>query len=180
VRAQEVVRRYANTLIEASTESGVDHDAMRGDVEGIVATLNASAELVEFVRNPLIQLQTKREGLEQVFQEKVLPLTLNFIRLLVHRRRVNLLPDIAQAYIDILDVRSGVAIAHVTSAVTLNAEQEDRLRTRLAKYTGRQIRIEANVDSGLKGGLVARIDDVVFDGSVETQLERLRAQLMGS
>ena len=110
----------------------------------------------------------------------MLPLTLNFIRLLVHRRRVNLLPDIAQAYIDILDVRSGVAIAHVTSAVTLNAEQEDRLRTRLAKYTGRQIRIEANVDSGLKGGLVARIDDVVFDGSVETQLERLRAQLMGS
>jgi F-type H+-transporting ATPase subunit delta len=52
------------------------------------------------------------------------------------------------------------------------------LRTRLAAYTGRQIRLEAQVDESLKGGLVACVGDLVFDGTVETQLERLRHRFL--
>ena len=180
MRAQEVIRRYANTLLEASVDSGVDEADLRRDVEGISATLSASDELVDFVCNPLIQPQEKRVGLEAVFEGKVLLLSLNFLRLLAQRRRAGLLPYIAQAYLEMLDQRSGMATAHVTSAVALSPEQEERLRTRLAAYTGRQIRLETNVDSALRGGLMARIDDLVFDGSVQTQLERLRARLIGA
>ena len=105
-------------------------------------------------------------------------MTINFLRLLVQRRRIGLLPEIARGFLDLLDRRSGLATAQVTSAAALTPEQEERLRERLAAYTGLQIRLDTNVDPGLGGGLVARVDDLVFDGSVGTQLERLRARLM--
>lgn len=178
MRAQEVVRRYAVTLLEASEESGVGEAEMRRDMEGLDAALRSSAELVEFLRNPLLQPEAKRSGLEALFAGKVQPLTLNFLRLLVERRRIGLLPEIASGFLDLLDRRSGMATAQVTSAVALTTDQEERLRTRLASYTGLRIRLDTSVDPGLGGGLVARVDDLVFDGSVETQLERLRVRLM--
>ena len=178
MRAQEVVRRYAATLLEASEERGVGEEEMRRDIGGLEAALDASAELVEFLQNPLLQPEAKRSGLEALFAGRVQPLTINFLRLLVQRRRIGLLPEIARGFLDLLDRRSGLATAQVTSAAALTPEQEERLRERLAAYTGLQIRLDTNVDPGLGGGLVARVDDLVFDGSVGTQLERLRARLM--
>ena len=180
MRAQEVVRRYATTLLSAASESQIGEEEMRRDLEGLAATLRASPDLVAFVHNRLIEPGVRRSGLEAVFAGKVQPLTLNFLRLLAARRRAALLPEIAQACLDLLDSRSGVATAQVTSAVELSHQQSESLRSRLAAYTGRQIRLEAKVDGSIRGGLVARVGDLVFDGSVGTQLERLRLQLMGA
>ena len=79
---------------------------------------------------------------------------------------------------DILDGRSGMSTAQIRSASALSEEQMQSLRSRLAAYTGRQIRIDAQVDESLRGGIVARIGDLVFDGTVETQLQRLRQRFM--
>jgi F-type H+-transporting ATPase subunit delta len=178
VRAQEVVRRYASTLLDAATETGVSEEALRVDLEGLAATLNASEELTEFVENRLLQPAVKRAGLEAVFSGKVQPLTLNFLRLLADRRRVPLLPAIAVSALEVLDGRSGIATAQVRSASALTEEQMQSLRSRLAAYTGRQIRLDAQVDESLRGGLVASVGDLVFDGTVETQLERLRHRFL--
>ena len=180
MRAQEVIRRYATTLYEAAAETGVGEDDMRRDMEGLVATLEDSSELVDFVSNPLLKPDVKRSGLEALFSGKVQPLTLDFLRLLAERRRAGLLGDIAAAYLEMLDGRSGVAAAEVRSAVELTGEQAERLRQRLAAYTGREIRLDARVDGSVKGGLLARVGDLVFDATVETQLQRLRARLMGA
>ena len=180
MRAQEVVRRYASTLLDAATETGVSEEALRVDLEGLAETLNTSEELTKFVENRLLQPAVKRAGLEAVHvaSGKVQPLTLNFLRLLADRRRAPLLPAIAVAALEVLDGRSGVATAQVRSASALTEEQMQTLRSRLAAYTGRQIRLDAQVDGSLKGGLVARVGDLVFDGTVETQLERLRHRFL--
>lgn len=178
MRAQEVVRRYASTLLDAASETGVSEEALRVDLEGLAATLTTSEELTEFVENRLLQPAVKRAGLEAVFAGKVQPLTLNFLRLLADRRRAPLLPAIAVVALEVLDGRAGVATAQVRSALALTEEQMQSLRTRLAAYTGRQIRLEAQVDESLKGGLVARVGDLIFDGTVEIQLERLRHRFL--
>ena len=178
MRAQEVVRRYASTLLDAAAEAAIGEALLRADLEGLAATLEASTELTEFIDNRLLDPGVKRSGLEAVFSGKVQPLTLNFLRLLADRRRASLLPAIAGAALDILDGRSGVATAQVRSAAALTQEQTDNLRARLTAYTGRQIRLETQVDANLKGGLVASVGDLVFDGTVETQLERLRYRFM--
>ncbi len=179
MRASEVVRRYAATLLDAAAETGVP-DQVHRDLEGLQATLQASAELLRFLRDRLIDSQVKGRALEQLFSGKVQPLTLNFLLLLAQRRRVELLPEILEACAELADERAGRITAQVRSAVELSPEQEERLRAKLAAHTGKQVRLRARVDRDLKGGLIARVGDTVFDGSLAAYLESLRRRLAGA
>lgn len=178
-RGSEVVRRYAATVLDAAAAAGVT-DAVRRDLAGLASTLRGSTELTAFLSNRLLDPTTVAAALERVFAGRVDHLTLNFLRLVAQRRRADLLPQIVAAALQILDARSGTDIAEVRSAAALTAPQLEALRQGLARYTGRQVRVHAEVDPSLRGGLVARLGDMVFDGSVETQLRRLRERLVGA
>ena len=79
-----------------------------------------------------------------------------------------------------LDERTGIVEAEVRSAVALSPEQEERLRQQLAGYTGKIVKLRTSVDARIRGGMVARIGDTVFDGSLTTQLQRLHRRLAGA
>ena len=178
-KATELVRRYAVTLLEAADETGVT-DAVRRDLEGMSATLQASDDLRGFLANRLVDGATAAAALEKVFEGKLEALSYNFVRLVAGRRRGYVLGEIVEAAIAMLDERAGIETAEVRSAAPLTHEQLEGLRNRLSGYTGRQVQIQAEVDESLRGGLVARIGDTVFDGSVDTQLRRLRQRLVSA
>ena len=178
MNAPEVVRRYANTLLEAADETGATADVQR-DVEGLVATLRQSGELAEFLANPLIGAQVQAEALKQLFSGKVEALTSNFLQLMGVRGRAAIIAAALEGFLELVAEREGVVGAEVRSAVELSPEQQQRLQERLERYTGRKVRLEARVDSVVRGGVVARVGDTVFDGSVNTHLERLRQRLAG-
>jgi F-type H+-transporting ATPase subunit delta len=101
-----------------------------------------------------------------------------FVLLLLERRRIVLLPSIARAYRDMADAHLGRVRAQITSAEPLAAAALDRVRRSLEQRTGKQVIVETAVDPDLIGGLVARVGDLVLDGSVRTQLSDLRAKLL--
>ena len=179
MKAPEVVQRYAGTLLDAAAETQI-FEPVRQDVERLVATLDASAELVSFLTDRLIGEDVKGRVLEQLFAGKVQDLTLNFLLLLARRRRVDLLPEVLNTCIELFDERAGMIIAEVSSAVELNEEQAGNLRARLAAYTGKEIRLRARIDKKVRGGLIAQVGDTVFDGSLTTHLQRLHRQLAGT
>jgi len=179
MKAPEVVRRYAATLLDAAAETQVV-DRVRQDVERLNATLGASAELASFLADRLIDGQIKSCALEQLFGGKVEGLTLNFLLLLCQRRRTVLMPEILVACTELFDERAGVVTAEVRSAVELSQEQLGHLRERLSAYTGKEIRLRTEVDKKVRGGLIAQVGDTVFDGSLTTHLERLHRQLVGA
>ena len=179
MNAPEVVRRYAATLLDAAEETNV-LDTVRKDVQGLLETLSNSQELNEFLSNPLISPEVRDRALVAIFDGKVQMLTRNFLSLVAQRRRANSLVPILSAFTEMVEEREGTLSAEVVSAVELDAEQQKRLAERLAVYTGKQIRLHARVDSTLRGGLVARVGDTVFDGSLNTHLERLRRRLVGA
>ncbi|MEW6751741.1 MAG: ATP synthase F1 subunit delta [Candidatus Latescibacterota bacterium] len=176
--APEVVRRYAVTLLEAAREKGV-RLRVEQDVEDLLATLRDSPDLVGFLGDRLTRPGLHRQVLQQVFAGRVQPLTLNFLLLLAQRRRVHLLPAVLEAFRELALAQAGIVRAQVRSALELSAEQEGRLGERLSAFTGKRVRLHVQVDGSLRGGLVARVGDVVFDGTVASQLERLRRRLMG-
>ena len=178
--ASEVVRRYANSLLDAAAEAGPGIEAVRSDMEGLTATLDASADLRDFLRNRLVDVQLVETALERIFTDKVEPLVLNFLRLLARRGRAALIAEIAVACVEILDERSGVRTAEVRSAIELNPEQLEGLRQRLAAYSGGEIRLQAEVDPTLRGGVVARLGDTVFDGTLDMYLTKLHRRLRGA
>ena len=179
MNAPEVVRRYAATLLDAAEEKDV-LDTVRKDVQGLLETLSNSQELNEFLSNPLIGSEVQDRTLVAIFDGKVQMLTRNFLSLIAQRRRANSLVPILSAFTEMVEEREGILSAEVVSAVELDDEQRKRLAERLAVYTGKQIRLHARVDSTLRGGLVARVGDTVFDGSLNTHLERLRRRLVGA
>ena len=177
--ASEVVRRYANTLLDAAEETGLGTDAVRSNMEGLTATLDASSELRDFLRNRLLDVKLVETVLERLFADKVEPLVLNFLRLLARRGRASLLAEVAIACVEILDERSGIRTAEVRSAIELSPEQLEGLRRRLAAYSGGEIRLQTQVDTSLRGGMVARLGDTVFDGSLDMYLTKLHRSLRG-
>ena len=179
MKAPEVVQRYAGTLLDAAAETQV-FAPVHQDVERLLATLDASAELVSFLTDRLIGEDVKGRVIEQLFTGKVQDLTLNFLLLLARRRRVGLLPEVLNACMELFDERAGVIIAEVRSAVELDEEQADNLRASLAAYTGKEIRLQARIDKKVRGGLIAQVGDTVFDGSLTTHLQRLHRQLVGT
>jgi F-type H+-transporting ATPase subunit delta len=97
---------------------------------------------------------------------------------LLDRRRIVLLPAIARAYRDLTDAHVGRVRAEVTSAQELTPATLDRVRRSLEQRTGKKVIIKSAVDPDLIGGVVARVGDLVLDGSVRTQLEDLRTRLL--
>ena len=177
--APEVVRRYAVTLLEAAEETGVG-DAVARDLEGLRASLGASDELRAFLGNRLVDGEAAANALSALFAGKVNTLTSNFLQMVAQRRRAGLLESIVDTALRMLAERAGVATAQVRSATELTGEQVDRLQERLSAHTGQRVQVEVEVDDKLTGGLIVRIGDTVFDGSVETQLARLRRRLVGA
>ena len=106
-------------------------------------------------------------------------LTLNFLRLMAIRGRASIIGAALESFLDQVAEREGIISAEVRSAVALSEEQCQRLRERLERRSGRTVRLDVQVDASLRGGAIVRVGDTVFDGSVNTYLERLQARLAG-
>ena len=178
MNAPEVVRRYAATLLEAADETGATA-AVQRDVERLLETVRQSGELAEFLANPLADSQAQANVLRELFSGQIEVLILNFLRLMAVRGRASIIGVALESFLDQIAEREGIIGAEVRSAVALSAEQCQRLQVCLERYSGRTVRLDVQVDASLRGGAVVRLGDTVFDGSVNTYLERLQARLAG-
>jgi len=178
VRETAVSQRYARALLEAAESQGT-LDRVGRDVAGVTDLIDASEDLKRLLESPLVHPKSKRDALTAVFSGKIAPLTLDFLLLLVDRRRERAAGEILRQFVAYLEEREGVVTAEVRASQPLSQEQQEAMIQRLSSYLSRRVRLRVEVSPRIRAGFVARVGDVVFDGTVETQLERLRARLMG-
>ena len=178
MNAPEVVRRYAVTLLEAADEAG-ETAAVQRDVARLLEIVRQSGELAEFLANPLTANQVQANVLRELFSGKVQVLTLNFLQLMAVRGRASIIGSALESFLNQVAEREGIISAEVRSAVALSEDQCQRLRQCLERRSGRTVRLDVRVDASLRGGVVVRVGDTVFDGSVNTYIERLQARLAG-
>jgi len=100
------------------------------------------------------------------------------VDMLAQSRKLNLLPDLEQAYRERLLAHQNIVRAEVTSAAPLSPDKTKALEESLAKVTGKKVELSVSVDPELLGGVVATIGSTVYDGSVRTQLQRMRQELV--
>lgn len=167
-------RRYAEAIFAIASEQET-FDAWLGDLER-VRELMADPTAEQVLTSPAVPEQERQQALERLLPD-LKPEAKNFLRLLVARGRLDLAPEILIALRERVDQARGVVTAHVTSAVELDAALEQVLAERLARHTGRQVRLEVSVDPELIGGIVAQIGDELIDDSVRGRLRRLRERL---
>ncbi len=173
---QIVARRYAQALYEeAARDQRVE--SIDEDMALIRESLEGSRDLVLFFESPVISRQKKQDVVQALFGSRVQPMTMNFLRLLIEKKREDLFPDVVHAYRVLRDEQLGVVAAHARAAFPLSSEEQARLEQALERKAGSRIRLTVEQDPGLVGGLVVRIGDMVYDGSVRHQLATLRERM---
>lgn len=173
-----VARRYARALIRLVGD-GAGLDKAQVQLSALASAVAQVPELKELVLNPIYSRAERITALESVVNAlggTELQL-MNFIRLLVERDRIALLPDIARLFQDMADAIAGRVRGRVTSAIPLPEESVRNLTRALEGITQRKVELESDVDPRLLGGLTARVGSTVFDASLRQQLEQLRRTL---
>ena len=171
-----ISRRYAQALNEQALASGA-LDRVDADFSVISDGLSQSRELVGIFSSPIISREKKADIFRALFSEKVDPLTLSFLVLLVEKRRENLFPEMMEAYRELRDQQIGVVSVTARTALPLADGDKAGLVTSLEKLTGKKVRLETRIDASILGGIVIRVGDTVYDASVANQLASLRVRL---
>jgi len=172
-----VARRYARALLEASapgTEVGIAEQLTA--LAGLVAS---NPDLADVVRNPAYSRAQRHgivEGLIKLLKAGS-PTLPNFLRLLVDRHRLAMVPDVARLFRDMADEKAGRVRGTVVSAVPLDPQSIEQLEQTLSRVVQRQVVLDTRVDHEVLGGVSTQVGSVVFDGTLRTQLDDLKRAL---
>jgi F-type H+-transporting ATPase subunit delta len=178
VIAAHVSRRYARALLEIGLEGG-NLDALVEELSRAAKAYEDSADLRAAVDSPLVAIDLKKSVLKEVGQRLALgPAAQNTVFLLNDRRRLRLLPEVAQFLREMNDARKGTVRAEVTTAVALSEGFYSKLKEQLERTTGKKVVLDRKLDPSIVGGVIARIGDQVYDSSIRTRLGLLKNALL--
>ena len=172
-----VARRYARALLSLGLEEG-RHEQLGDELTAVLRVLHDNRDLGAMLQNPGYSQEQRKGAVDSLASVlKLAPILINFLRLLVDRQRVGDLPSIGRAYGALLDAQVGRVRASVTSAQPLSPDEVQKVRESLARISGHTIVLEAKTDPQILGGVVTQVGATRYDGSLKTQLEKLRNEL---
>jgi F-type H+-transporting ATPase subunit delta len=172
-----LARRYARAVVEIGTANG-NLDKIGADLRTLAGALHESRELVTALTNPAIRRADRRKVLDGLLDRiAAAPHTRNLVYLLLDGERMGSLEAISREVSAMIEARSGRVSAEVTSARPLDATQLSQIINALEKLSGKKVAVTRREDPSLLGGVVAKVGDTVYDGSLRTQLRTLRDEL---
>jgi F-type H+-transporting ATPase subunit delta len=175
---ETVARRYASALADVVVKSG-ETEVVKNELKSWEELVNSNANLQDAFANPAIAHLSKEKVLDSLLEKaKPTKTTANFLRVLLRNSRLTELRQINEKFASVLEERSGVVSANITSARQLSEAEKSDLQASLAKLTGKQVKLNFDINEQIIGGVVTRIGSTVYDGSVKTQLENLKEWLV--
>ena len=170
--------RYARALFDVAQKERLDLEGIDRELADFSELVKSNDALNRALTNPAIPMARKRAIVEQLLAHGSLPAPLaRLLLLLADRYRLTLLPDLSQAFRERMMDYQHVVRAQVTTAVALPSDKVSALQQGIARATGRKVHLDASVDPSIIGGAVTRIGSTVYDGSVTTQLQKLKERL---
>jgi F-type H+-transporting ATPase subunit delta len=172
-----IAKRYGKALAEVSFKLG-EHDRVRQELGQFDELLNQHRELELFYANPAIPLPKKRAATSELLQRLgFCKQTYNFILVLIDNHRVGYFGEIFKAFREVLNEYLGVIQADVTTAFEVDNEIQSRLAQKLEALTGKKVQLKFGISPELIGGVITRIGDTIYDGSVRQQLKLIQNRL---
>lgn len=162
--------RYAAALFQAA--------ANKGEEQKVQADLGSAHKLLldamSALRHPRVPPASKKKLLHDAIGDKVGATTLNFLNLLVDKKRFELMVMVSAVYAKLAAEKRGAAKAHVRTAKPLSADELKTLAAKLKKFSGKEIELDVKEDPELIGGIAVKIGDWVLDSSLRGQLRRMK------
>lgn len=171
------VGSYARALLEVAAEIN-SVDKIEEELRWIDSVLKKNAELFLFLKNPLINPQKKKELAERIFAPNVSLKLINFLYLLIDKRRVEVLKGVFEEYQKKADEYRGVVKAKVQSAIDLSTEKVEAIKRELENKINKTIKIETEVHPKIIGGLIIYVGSSIIDRSIKGRLKVMREKLL--
>jgi F-type H+-transporting ATPase subunit delta len=170
--------RYARALLDVALKESDPEKAER-DLTAFVSAMDASAEFKRVLLSPRVPAATRRQAAEIIAQKMgVESPVAKLLALLAERGRLEIYHELLEVYRERLLAHKNIVTGTVTTAAPLATEKVQALERSLSEATGKQVQLEVAVDPAIIGGVVTRIGSTVYDGSIRTQLQRMKQQLI--
>jgi F-type H+-transporting ATPase subunit delta len=176
---QTVARRYAAALADVVTARGESRE-VRDELMAWETMMQSNPQLLEVFSNPTVPYDQKRKVLSALItRTRLRPTTANFLQVLLQNQRLAELGEVNKRFAQVMDERSGLVTAAVTTARPVGEDSREALRAKLSEITGKRVNLSFSTDEDLIGGIIARIGSTIYDGSVRNQLEQVKERLSG-
>ncbi len=175
--SSEIAEPYSQALMSLAQQSNLTEE-FGNTCRELGNLLEESEDFRDFVSNPVVESEAKKAVLRQVMGDGANPYFVNFLMLLVDKRRIVFLEQVVAQYSALLRQLNNVVLAEVTSAKELNDDQKQSLVDRVKGITNaNNVELKVTVDSELIGGVIIKVGSKVIDASVQGQLRRIGMSL---
>ncbi|SDO45796.1 F0F1 ATP synthase subunit delta [Desulforhopalus singaporensis] len=174
-----LAKRYAKAIFTVGQEQNTfeEYDTI---LQGLSALYAESPEVVDALTNPLYPIDVREKVMTGIIGSMEVDAVMgNFLNLLVQKKRAEILPEIAESYKTMVDEAKNISHGNVVSAVELSDELKTNVQKVLEKLTGKKVELTTSVDQSIIGGIIAKVGDLVLDGSIRTQLAGLKDSIKG-
>lgn len=169
-----ISKRYARAFFEIAGEEK-KLEQYYNELHQFSSMMAENKDLGGFLANPIFEQDVKKSVLERIIGKMTLsPMTVNFLKLLVDKNRINVLPDIDTCYRLMMDEALQKTRVTVKTAFPLSADMQKYIMSNLKKLTGREAEVTVEDDKSLLGGIVIGVGDTLYDGSIKNQLNNMR------
>ena len=169
--------QYANALADIALEQGAADPTLK-QLTAFGDTYAESAELRNFLASPAVSREAKHAVIEKLLARlRGSKIVRNFLFVVIDHHRTPLLPDIIATFQEVIRRRQGIVEAKISSAGELSTAQKKELAGTLERLTGNRVEAQYMLEPALLGGAVVRLGDTVYDGSLRSRLNELRARL---
>lgn len=171
-------RRYARALLDVGKETSA-HVQYGREIRDALAVFAGAPELYKVLLNPMYKAEERLALMDKVSEAiKLSPNVARFLKVLVSSRNIRLLGDIVEAYGKLEDEASGRLRAVVESPIELSGDMLDKIKEKIRSAEGKEVALTFRLRPELIGGLVIKIENTVLDGSLRTQLERMKEKII--
>ncbi|WP_054693584.1 F0F1 ATP synthase subunit delta [Syntrophomonas palmitatica] len=173
---RSVARRYAEAFFSIARDNN-KIDEFQQELEKVVATIKEVDNLEDYLSHLLVPAKEKKDVINKVFAGHISPLTMNFIMMVIDKRRETYLEVITEEYKEMADESRNITKAELVAAKEVPEEEVKTLAEKLSASSGKTVKLQVKVDPALIGGVKIRMGDRIIDGSVAKKLEMLKTQL---
>ncbi len=173
---QKVSLRYAKAIIETAEAEKLT-DLLYKDLIFVRGICESSHELKVFIKSPVVHEKKKDRIIDEICKGKIDPITLNFLKFMITKGRGELILDVIEQYENLYFKLNNKIRVDITSAVELNEELKNEIIKKIAENTKQTVLPDFNIKKDIKGGLLVKIHDWVFDATLKSQLQQLYNRL---
>lgn len=174
--AHEVAGKYAGAVFQSAKAKGL-LDLALDQFGQLKLLIDSEPRMLEFLSAPSASDEDKVALIRRLFEGSLETLFIEFLVVLINKRRVRFLPVIIDEVIRLVEAQKGIGRATVTTAVPLSEDQREKIIARLEKRSNLSVRLEEKVDPAVIGGAVIMMDGQIIDGSIRHGLNRIEEQL---